>query len=269
LRIPDWKWILKWKILYPIRHGRLYGADYEASVRQAITSLSGDVFWDVGANTGYYTLRLSPRFRQVRAFEPNPDSVKILKNRIAKARIQNVTVEPVALSDFVGMSRLYLFTQVREKTVGSRNSLIRDSSMHPDNSPKEETITTPSIEVETTTADVLLGTGKVDLMKIDVEGAEFMVLRGASVALSQGRIHRFVIELHDKTRRDELESVLVDNGYKTEWLDYGRAGELSHVLATFIPEFSRNNAEKRGEAQGSMGGTHAYPLGGPLDDFVN
>jgi FkbM family methyltransferase len=243
LRIPDWKWILRWKILYPIRHGRLYGADYEASVRQAITSLSGDVFWDVGANTGYYTLRLSPRFRQVRAFEPNPDAVKILKNKIAKGHIQNVTIEHLALADSVGTSRLYLFTQVRKKTVGSRNSLIRDSTIRRDDSPKEETITTPSIEVETTTTDVLLGTGKVDLMKIDVEGAEFIVLRGASVALSQGRINRLVIELHDKTRKDELESVLVHNGYRTEWLDHGQASELSHVLATYNPKFSRNNPE--------------------------
>jgi FkbM family methyltransferase len=237
LRIPDWKWILKWKILYPIGHGRFYGSDYEAQVRRAITSLSGDVFWDVGANTGYYTLRLAPRFGQVRAFEPNPDAVKILKNKIAKAGIQNVTVEPLALADFVGTSKFYLFTHVREKTLGSRNSLIRDSSMRPDASPVEEMITTPSIEVETTTADSLLGSGKVDLMKIDVEGAEFMVLRGASGALSQGRIHRLVIELHDNTRKDELESVLVSKGYRAEWLDYGRAGALSHVLATYDPGF--------------------------------
>jgi FkbM family methyltransferase len=237
LRIPDWKWILKWRILYPIRHGRLYGADYEASVRRALTSLSGDVFWDVGANTGYYALRLSPRFRQVRAFEPNPDAVKILKNKIAKGRIQNVTVEPLALGDSVGISRLYLFTHVREKTVGSRNSLIKDSSICRDDSPNDKTITTPSIEVETTTADVLLGPGKVDLMKIDVEGAEFMVLRGASRALSQGRIHRLVIELHDSTRKNELESFLLSNGYRAQWLDYGRAGELSHVLATYDPGF--------------------------------
>jgi FkbM family methyltransferase len=217
----------------------LYGADYEAPVRRALTSLSGDVFWDVGANTGYYALRFSPRFRQVRAFEPNPEAVKILKNKIAKGRIQNVTVEPLALGDSVGISRLYLFTHVREKTVGSRNSLIRDSSICGDGSPNDKTITTPSIEVETTTADVLLGPGKVDLMKIDVEGAEFMVLQGARVALSQGRIHRLVIELHDQTRKDELESVLVDNGYRTEWLDYGRAGKLSHVLATYNLKSSR------------------------------
>ncbi len=235
MRIPDWKWILKWKILYPIRHGKLYGSDYEESVRRAITSLSGDVFWDIGANTGYYTLRLSPKFGQVRAFEPNPDAVKILRNKIAKARIQNVTVEPLALADTTGTSRLYLFTNVREKTVGSRNSLIGGSTTSRNNSQKEKKTTTPSIEVETTTIDNLLERGRIDLMKIDVEGAEFMVLRGAKVALSQGRIQRLVIELHDKTRKDELDSILASNGYITEWLDYSRAGELSHVLATHNP----------------------------------
>jgi len=231
LRIPDWKWILKWKILYPIRHGKLYGSDYEESVRRAITSFSGDVFWDIGANTGYYTLRVAPKFGHVRAFEPNPDAVKILRNKIAKARIQNVMVEPFALADTTGTSRLYLFTNVREKTVGSRNSLIADPSTPWNNSQKKEKTTTPSLEVETRTIDSLLESGRVDLMKIDVEGAEFMVLRGAKVALSQGRIQNLVIELHDKARKDELDSILVSSGYTTEWLDYGRAGQLSHVLA--------------------------------------
>ncbi len=49
-------------------------------------------------------------------------------------------------------------------------------------------------------------------MKIDVEGAEFMVLCGEKVALSQGRILRLVIELHDSTRKNELESFLLSNG---------------------------------------------------------
>jgi FkbM family methyltransferase len=244
LRIPDWKWILKWKILYPVRHGRFYGSDYEASVHRAIVSLSGDVFWDVGANTGYYSLRLASRFVQVRAFEPNPDAVRILKLKIARARIRNVKVEPLALADSIGTSKFYLFTRVRAKTVGSCNSLIRDSTVRGEGSLKEESITSPAIEVETTTIDTLLGAGKVDLMKIDVEGAEFMVLRGGSVALSQGRIHRLVIELHDRTRKDELESVLISSGYRTEWLDYDRGGPLSHVLATCNLGFSENNAER-------------------------
>ncbi len=155
-----------------------------------------------------------------------------MRNKIAKAGIQNVTVEPLALADTTSTSRLYLFTNVRERTVGSRNSLIGDSTTSLNNSQKEEKTTTPSIEVETTTIDSLLESGRVDLMKIDVEGAEFMVLRGAKVALSQGRIQKLVIELHDKNRKDELDSILVSSGYTTEWLDYGKAGELSHVLAT-------------------------------------
>jgi hypothetical protein len=58
-----------------------------------------------------------------------------------------------------------------------------------------------------------------DLVKIDVEGAEFLVLRGAKQALESGRIRRLMVELHDLDRRSELEDLLTGYGFKLRKLD--------------------------------------------------
>src|SRR6266705_3357636 len=81
LRIPDWRWIVRWRILYPIRHGHSYMKNYEIAVRRALVHLSGKSFWDVGANTGYYTFMLAKNFDRVTAFEPNPAAADILRRK--------------------------------------------------------------------------------------------------------------------------------------------------------------------------------------------
>ena len=233
VKVPDWRWILKWRLIYLIRHGHSYTRDYEIRVREVLQRLSGNEFWDVGANTGYYALMLAKNFDRVRAFEPNPDAVDILRRKTAKARLQNVQVTPVALSDSIGKSRLYLHTEVREKTIGSSNSLIPSTKIAGQRSEdgKGGSLLL-SVEVETDTVDNLLGNGHVDLMKIDVEGAEFMVLRGAMKSLDEGRVTNLMIELHSGERKDELDSLLTNRHYHTEWLDYAPGVDVCRVFAT-------------------------------------
>jgi len=236
LKIPDWKWILKWKLIYPIRHGHSYTSDYEIGVRQALLPLTGHEFWDVGANTGYYAVMLAKNFDRVRAFEPNPNAVELLSRKITKKRIQNVRIIPVALSDSTGKSRLYLHTQVREKTIGSSNSLIPSFNAAGQGSDNSKDISpVPFVEVQTDTVDNLLGNERIDLMKIDVEGAEFMVLNGATKTLNDGRIANLMIELHSTERKDELDSFLVSRHYQTKWIDYAPGALVSRVLATLSP----------------------------------
>jgi FkbM family methyltransferase len=232
LKIPDWRWIVKWKLIYPIRHGHSYTSDYEIGVREALSRLSGREFWDVGANTGYYALMFARNFDRVRAFEPNPVAIDILSSKISKKRIQNVEIVPVALSDHIGNSRLYLHTNVREKTIGSSNSLIPSSNpVGPESDERKDTSPVPFVKVQTDTVDHLLGNERIDLMKIDVEGAEFMVLNGAMKALDEGRIVNLMIELHNGERKDELDSLLTSRHYETKWLDFAPGAVVSRVFA--------------------------------------
>jgi len=67
---------------------------------------------------------LAKNFDRVRAFEPNPAAVGILRVRLQRITFRMCRLSQSPLSDSVGRSRLYLHTEVREKTIGSSNSLI-------------------------------------------------------------------------------------------------------------------------------------------------
>ena len=242
MKIPDWRWIIRWRIAYPIRHGHSYTKYYEIAVRRTLIQLSGKSFWDVGANTGYYTLMLAKNFDRVTAFEPDPTSAVILERKIARHHLTNIRVVPVALADSRGTSRLYIHSRIRKGSIGSSNTLMATppdarAGVAESNRPA----TTQSVEVETDTVDDRLGTETVDLMKIDVEGAEFLVLKGARSALREGRISSLLIELHDSKRKDELDALLAEYRYRTKWLDFAMESPTNHVLATRYKSLSRWN----------------------------
>ncbi|HET9870069.1 MAG TPA: FkbM family methyltransferase, partial [bacterium] len=71
----------------------------------------GQVFVDIGANIGYYTLlaarRVGPEGR-VFAFEPDPDNFRLLQKNVAVNGYANVILEPKALSDGEGEADLFL-----------------------------------------------------------------------------------------------------------------------------------------------------------------
>ena len=72
--------------------------------------------------------------------------------------------------------------------------------------------------MKATTLDVLLKNEPcVDLIKVDVEGAEWQVLDGTRKVMP--RIKSWIIEIHDINRKQELEDRLSLEGYVTKWLD--------------------------------------------------
>jgi len=128
----------------------------------------GNLFIDVGANFGVYTLvasRLVGETGRVLAFEPTAQSFATLRQNIALNHFSNVRAFQVALAQTGGKARLY---HARDP-VG--NSLGKDPLWGVEGE-----------EVQTEALDNLLeesGIGRVDAIKIDVEGAEELVLRGA------------------------------------------------------------------------------------------
>lgn len=163
-------------INYPLRSAigsALYCNAFEVGqlkfVRQYLRP--GDTFVDVGANAGVYTitagLRLGNEGRVV-AIEPGFDELRLLRKNIQQNMLANVTVVERAASDSCGRSR---FAVARD---GAMSSLR--VTAHP------MQVIGQWREVETITLDALfeeLGIQRIDLMKIDVEGAERQVLAGA------------------------------------------------------------------------------------------
>jgi FkbM family methyltransferase len=127
---------------------------------------------DVGANLGVYTYFAAKYSARVYSLEPVPDVVSRLRASVPS----NVTVLPVAASDKAGKSTLYV-PRLGRVAVDTRATLETTANPGFDADP---------IEIETQRIDDL-GLENVAFMKIDVEGHEQAVLRGARDLIASSR----------------------------------------------------------------------------------
>lgn len=141
---------------------------------------SGAVFVDVGAHIGYYSLKaakvVGPGGR-VLAIEPNPETVRRLRGNIQASGAPAITVVPVACSDSDGTLELFA-------AAGGNTSA---SSLSKENASNSGPVTT-SFHVQARRLDAIIeesGVTRVDVIKIDVEGAELTVLKGAQETLDR------------------------------------------------------------------------------------
>ncbi len=185
---------------------------HEPSVMETLSKIHGRIFLDVGANRGQFSIPLSRNFERVIAVEPNPSLM---------IRGKNIQILRCALSDSFGQTNLYI-DQHPVNPNWSLDTIMDSFSYRPGHDPgiNEELRGRKSIRVATRTLDSIMSAlGQVDLVKIDVEGAEFLVLKGARESLSSGRILNIVVEVHDRERRTEMETLLGQFGYEVKWLD--------------------------------------------------
>lgn len=127
------------------------------------------VFIDVGANIGLYACLARSAGKHTIAIEPQGKNLSLLYTNVSENGSGEVEVYPVGLSDRPGIASLYGVS-------GTGASLVKDwaSIVH------SQRI---SSQIPVTTLDILLSNrfaGKKLLIKIDVEGAEYDVLLGAS-----------------------------------------------------------------------------------------
>ena len=138
---------------------------------------------DVGANVGYYTIYLAKivgKNGKVVAIEPDPYSFQTLKKNCELNNLSNVEFYNLAISDHNESLSFY-----QEKSHSGKGSLFSNST--------ENT----SIDVQATTLDELFEKKlqTINWLKIDVEGFEFFVLKGASKLLS--KTQKILIEIHE------------------------------------------------------------------------
>jgi len=150
----------------------LYG-QYEDSFQELLLSLAipGTVVVDVGANIGLHTIPLARRVGsdgQVIAFEPDPDNYRLLGRNIEVNGIKNVVAYQKGLSSESGSALLY-------QSLENRGGL----SLCPENV-ATSTHQVDHVAVEIVVADDVLGNLErpISVVKIDVEGAEPLVLQG-------------------------------------------------------------------------------------------
>lgn len=154
----------------------VYEPDVTAVVRRDLEP--GNTFVDIGANVGWFSLLgaslVGPGGRVV-AVEPNPSNVALLTKSAGENGFANLEVLTVALSD--------RSSAVALETDGSNGRIV------PIEGPPQSPVRASWV-VAAQPLDELLATmalSRVDLVKLDVEGAEPLVLRGAASTLARYR----------------------------------------------------------------------------------
>ena len=189
---------------------------YEVQVQEEIlgTLKPGQIFYDLGANNGFFSLLGSRQVGNsggVVAFEPIPEHCEKIQGLLEKNRLDNVTLIRQAVSRRIGRADFFIGSDP------SRSSLEPQAGK-------------PSQSISTITLDAFVGQNRwPDLIKVDVEGAEDLVLKGATRLLSSQKAPRWIMEIHSPAKEQVVQGLLETNGYSrvpyTGWV----------VQAIFIP----------------------------------
>lgn len=176
------------------------------------------IVYDVGANIGYYSKIYSEiigKYGKVYAFEPSLINFGKLVNNT-----KNFT-NIVPLNYAVGQTETKLFLSQGEDEVGANSRLSENYSTN-GNWVESKPLNSFYDELEFPNA-----------IKIDVEGFEIEVLKGANILLSNTNLKVIGIELHSKILNERgvkspeniIENILISNGFNYKWVDF------SHIVA--------------------------------------
>jgi FkbM family methyltransferase len=186
---------------------------------------SGDIFFDVGANAGAYAVLAGGIGCEVTAIEPIPQTfAKLTENISLNLKVGDINALNVAVSSAPGVLRM-------TTGFGSGNHILN---------PGEQA---DSVEVAVTTLDILTRDGHAPtFIKMDVEGHEVEVLKGALSTLRSSRLTGLLVETfrpHNWRNKSlqELESILRDNGF----FPFGYDIESNELFPLVNPEDGENN----------------------------
>jgi FkbM family methyltransferase len=190
------------------RHIYRLGAHEPAITRYVLEHVrlrAGDVALDVGANLGWYSVlldRLSEPGARIFAFEPDPQCYGLLLENLRANRTTHVTALAIALGDAPGTAELH-----RYKASNNGRHTLRPASASGG---------TALVKVDTLRSfwdSHRLGDAPIRLLKIDVEGFEYFVLRGAGELLR--RCACVLLEYNANDLSASLLELLARFGFRT------------------------------------------------------
>ncbi len=192
----------------------------EGLTRFVIANLkAGDVFVDVGANVGYYTLIAASLGARVVAIEPDDENLALLRQNIALNKYAGIKILDVAVGDHEGTATLH----VNPLNRGGNSLIGRDryfSESHGYSRTEIERMYGAAVlekEVRLTTMDSVAKEQRltsIAILKIDVEEFEEQVIEGMKNMISSGIARHIVCELGNKETRDELMTLFTKAGYR-------------------------------------------------------
>jgi FkbM family methyltransferase len=250
---PEWVQVesgpLAGRSLLLSRHAAVWQAmvagEFETAVYDALASSCGDVngktVWDVGAHMGYHTLALAELVGsagRVVAFEPNPSNIERIEQNLARNEDlrERVVVIPRALSNVPGEA---VFRQAPWVDVGESSGSHLAEAVVPAGEAAYERFS--DVLVETVTADELVrfqGVPSPVFIKVDVEGAELLVLDGSRYLMREAR-PVFFVEVHHPATMLKLRELADAEGYRVELID-----ETPRTCQAFVVASSKREAQE-------------------------
>lgn len=216
-------------------HPDFLDGSYEAVVQTTIAEhlSDGSVFYDIGANIGFFSLLAAPIVGPrgaVYAFEPVPGNASSIRHTAQLNRLPNIEVFEEAAGERSGRAQLVLTHHIGGAALSSASSPLDMIGV---------------IDVAVTALDDAIanrGLRPPSLVKIDVEGAELQVLRGMTNTLTADR-PTILYEVDDATaeglarKREAIRAFLRSSGYSSTDLPESYPGidwHVAHALA--VPE---------------------------------
>lgn len=181
----------------------IYELDAAQFVRDQLNP--GDVFYDIGANAGYFTLvgakAVGPRGRVI-AFDPVPQNVRTIREQIHLNGLgAYCRVEPFAVLERSGPAGFILAEQIAR----SRFEQVHVSELAGGGE---------RIEVEGLTLDAYVREHPLPtLIKMDIEGAEVLALRGGAELLRDSNRPRFLVSTHSPELERQVKGIFRSAGY--------------------------------------------------------
>ena len=201
----------------------------EQEVKRHLVMRENETFADVGANVGSYSLIVVNEYKdrgvKVIAIEAHPENYKALCRNIQCNKFENVII-PInkVVSDCNGLVDLYERSHDGTRVDSELYSVCNDQRidgynvLHPSGK---------SLEIEGDTLDNILLNYRVNVIKMDIEGAEVLALKAAAKTLE--RIRKIVVEIHGN-RSEEVMQVLGIHGFKVESLK--ERGQVSYIIGS-------------------------------------
>ncbi len=170
-----------------------------ASLRQ------GDIVVDIGAHIGGYSVKAAKQCAKVIAYEASPSNYELLVKNLAINGCHNVKAYNAAVASKNGTVKLFL-----DPKGTALNSIYHAPS-------SGEKITVNSVNLHTVFTRNKLK--MIDVLKLDVEGAEYDILLHARAA-DLRKIRTIVMEYHDFLdhchNKNELKALLISNGFSVK-----------------------------------------------------
>jgi FkbM family methyltransferase len=172
-----------------------------------------DFIIDIGANIGFYTILFAKRYPNYKIISVEA-SKKIFKQLEQNCNLNNIDASRIrlinkAITDVD--NKKIQFYGIESLSTISKEFLVDLPTYDKNNNPLfDDEI------VETTTIDSIVNSEnitKISLIKIDVEGAEVLTLKGAIQTLKQKRIKTMILEFHSRENYNYIINLLKELGY--------------------------------------------------------